>query len=175
LAVEPLNSLTVAYKAGNITQSFGDHVYGAQWSNTSYAPNSAGFFTPGDNLSASNCVPGPGSLGTSKWAGFCGGIGMSYQWPAARLGGVLPAVNRTILIGVCLGGGCSGSVPNATNVDVVLTAPNSATPLAPVNCAASPCSVTADARIGNYLYVLKYKSAGGAVLAQSDPTVLTVQ
>jgi hypothetical protein len=77
------------------------------------------------------------------------------------------------LIGVCLGSGCSGSVPNATNVDVVLTAPNGV--VVTTNCTASPCSATADARQGNYLLVLKYKSASGEVLAQTDPQILTIQ
>jgi len=58
-------------------------------------------------------------------------------------------------------------------VDVVLTAPNGVA--ATTNCAASPCSATADARQGNYLLVLRYKGASGGILAQTDPQILTIQ
>jgi hypothetical protein len=99
-------------------------------------------------------------------------MGLSHQWPAVRLGGVLPAVNRRLDIGVCLGA-CPGAVQHATSVDVVATAPNSA--VTTTNCSSSPCAIIADARQGNYVIALKYKSSGGKILAQSDPEIVVVK
>jgi hypothetical protein len=81
-------------------------------------------------------------------------------------------VNRTLNIGVCLGA-CPGAIPQATNFDIVLTAPNSV--VTTTNCTTSPCSVTADARQGDYQMVVKYKSTDGKVLAQGDPQTIVVK
>jgi hypothetical protein len=168
LAVEALNSLTQYYNSnpGSTLKTFGDTVYGSIFASNTLT--TGGVYTPADNIPGSNQ-----NFCCYKWPGFYFGMGMSYQWPAARQGGVLPAVNRTVLIGVCLGSGCSGSIPNATNVDVVLTAPNGV--ITTTNCTSSPCSVVADARQGNYQMILKYKSAGAVILAQSDSQILVVQ
>lgn len=168
IAAETLGSLTQYYQSnpGPTLKAFGDTVYGSIFASRAYT--TGGVYTPSDNNPGSNQY-----FAAYKWPGFYFGMGMSHQWPAARLGGVLPAVNRTLSIGVCLGGGCSGSVPNATNVDVVLTAPNGVA--STTNCTSSPCAATADARQGYYLMVLKYKNTGGEVLAQTDPLILTVQ
>jgi hypothetical protein len=168
IAAEALGSLTQYYQSnpGPILKAFGDTVYGSIFASRVFT--TGGVYTPADNNPGSNQY-----FAAYKWPGFYFGMGMSHQWPAARLGGVLPAVNRTLSISVCLGSGCSGSVPNATNVDVVLTAPNGVTTT--TNCTASPCSATADARQGNYLLVLRYKSASDQVLAQTDPQILTIQ
>ena len=58
-----------------------------------------------------------------------------------------------------------------TNVDVVLTAPNGA--VTTTNCSSSPCAVVADARQGNVLMTLNYKSSGGAVLATSGSNLVS--
>jgi hypothetical protein len=168
ISAETLGSLTQYYRSnpGPTLKALGDTVYGSTFA--SLVLTTGGVYTPADNNPGSNQY-----FAAYKWPGFYFGMGMSHQWPATRLGGVLPAVNRTLLIGICLGSGCSGSVPNATNVDVVLTAPNDL--VVTTNCTSSPCSATADARQGNYLLVLKYKSAGGKVLAQTDPQILTIQ
>jgi len=167
--VEGGGALWPAYQSGGLTQVQGDHIYGAAWSGPY---TKVGYFDPQDGagVTGSQGACNSAELAGPKYFAFCYGMAMSHQWPAARLGGVLPAVNRTIYLGVKL-----NAIANVTNVDVVLTAPNSATPLAPVNCTSSPCVVTADARMGNYLYTLNYKSAGGAVLATSGPLTLTVQ
>lgn len=168
IAVEALGSLTQYYQSspGTTLRAFGDTVYGSIFASQSFT--TGGVYTPVDNVPGSNQ-----SFAYYKWPGFYFGMGMSHQWPAVRLGGVLPAVNRTLQIAVCLGLGCSGSVPNAASVDVVLTAPNGVS--STTNCTTSPCQVMADARQGNDLMVLKYKSASGAVLAQSAPQILTIQ
>lgn len=165
LATEPLNSLTVAFKAGLITQAFGDHVYGAQWSNTAYAPNSAGFFTPGDNLSASNCIPVSGSLGYWKWFGFCFGVGMSHQWPAARLGGVAPP-NPFPISQSCV------AVYTATaTCSLAITAPNGV--VSTVTCAVNTvCSTTIDKRQGSVLVTKQWLNGSSAVLGTSQPFVV---
>jgi hypothetical protein len=171
VAVEALGSLTQYYQSNPTlaVKAFGDTVYGSIWASTTLT--TGGVYTALDNLQASNCYPP--NLASFKWPGFCFGMGMSHQWPAVRLGGVLPAMNRTLFIGICLGSGCSGRVPNATNVDVILTAPNGV--VSTTNCTSSPCSVTADARQGNYLMVMKYKNVSAKVLATTSPQILTVQ
>lgn len=170
LAVEAINSLSVYY-ASNPTpalRGFGDSVYGSSFANSQYTK--AGYYDPGDNIGASNC--NTATVASYKWPGFCFGMGTSHQWPAARLGGVLPAVNRAVDVGVCLGS-CSGSVPGATSVAVVATAPNGL--VATTNCTTSPCMITADARQGSYIIMLNYLGSGGEILARSEPHVITVQ
>jgi hypothetical protein len=170
IAVEALSSLRVFYEANPtpIIRTFGDTVYGSIFASSAYT--TGGVYSAPDNLPGSN--QGPGSLSAYKWPGFYFGMGLSHQWPAVRLGGVLPAVNRTLNIGVCLGA-CPGAIPQATNFDIVLTAPNSV--VTTTNCTTSPCSVTADARQGDYQMVVKYKSTDGKVLAQGDPQTIVVK
>ena len=79
-----------------------------------------------------------------KWTGFFFGIGMSHQWPAARLGGVAPTVNRTLSVGYSL-----ALEPNAVTVIVTLTSPAGA--VTSTTCTSSPCAVTADARQGAHI------------------------
>jgi hypothetical protein len=170
IAVEALSSFRVFYEANPtpIIRTFGDTVYGSIFANAAYT--TGGVYSAPDNLPGSN--QGPGSLSSYKWPGFYFGMGLSHQWPAVRLGGVLPAVNRRLDIGVCLGA-CPGAVQHATSVDVVATAPNSA--VTTTNCSSSPCAIIADARQGNYVIALKYKSRGGKILAQSDPEIVVVK
>jgi len=168
IAAEALGSLTQYYQSnpGPTLKAFGDTVYGSIFASRVYT--TGGVYTPADNNPGSNQY-----FAAYKWPGFYFGMGMSHQWPATRLGGVLPALNRQLLVDVCLGAGCAGHIPGATNVDVVMTAPNGA--VTTTNCSSAPCAVTADARQGNYLMVLKYKNAAGHVVTQTAPQILVVQ
>jgi hypothetical protein len=167
LSVEALGSLTTYYQ-GNPTppmRAFGDTVYGSIFASNTLT--TGGVYTPADNTPGSNQ-----DFSFYKWPGFYFGMGMSHQWPAVRQGGVQPALNRTLKIGACLGS-CPGAVPGATNLSVVLTAPNGV--VTSTACASSPCSVVADARQGSYLVVVKYLSPAAKVLAKSDPQIIAVQ
>ncbi len=102
----------------------------------------------------------------AKINGFAFGWGAGAQWPAARLGGVTPNVNRTLHVGFAL-----ASVPNATQVRLTLTKPDGTTVQA--TCASSPCSIVGDARQANHLLEVEFLSAGSAVLARR-PVALPV-
>ena len=104
----------------------------------------------------------------AKGYGFFFGYGGTYRWPAARLGGQAASSNRTLLVGVNL-----ASVPNATQVRLTLTKPDSSTVTA--TCSSSPCSITADARQADHLLKVEYLSAGNAVLAVGSQQIAAVQ
>ena len=95
-------------------------------------------------------------------------MGMSHQWPAVRLGGVLPVQNRALVVSFDLAG-----VPHATHVSITVTLPSGA--VTTTTCSSSPCTVNGDARQGTDLIVVAYRSASNAVLAMGDPLIVVVQ
>ncbi len=92
------------------------------------------------------------------------GIDNELAW---RVGGLQPAVSRTLYVGFNL-----SSVPRAAKVQIALTYPSGA--VVNAECTSSPCLVAADARQGDHLMQLKYLSASGATLAVQDATVAKV-
>lgn len=155
LAVEALNSLTVYYQSNPTPamQAFGDTVYGSIWANSSYTKG--GVYSAPDNIQASNCYPS--NVANYKWPGFCFGMGMSHQWPAARVGGVQPAQNEQASVEFDL-----AAVPSAEKVQVIVTKPSGAETT--YSCTSSPCRVMVDKRQGTHLVQTNYLSASGAVL-----------
>jgi hypothetical protein len=115
------------------------------------------------------CIPGGyvfSNLGKNFGEAFgAPGIDNHLGW---RLGGLAPAVNRTLWVSFSTAG-----VPQATQARVTLTQPSGVT--VTQTCSASPCAVQADARQGNHVAQLVYLSAGGQPLASADPMVLVVQ
>jgi K319L-like, PKD domain len=93
------------------------------------------------------------------------GIDNHLAW---RLGGLAPAVNRTLWVSFSAAG-----VPQATQARITLTQPSGI--IVTRTCSASPCAVLADARQGNHVAQLVYLSAGGQTLASADPMILVVQ
>jgi len=147
--------------------SWGDLAYGSLWG---YAPDTAaGYYAPGDQNTEQNPSFGASyGLDNGKWTGFFFGMGMTHEWPALRLGGVSPAVNRTLTMSFNL-----SSVPNATSFVAVVTLPDGAQ--STYACSLSPCSITADARQGSPIIQWRYVGAGGVILAQSDPGSFAVR
>ena len=94
-------------------------------------------------------------------------MGMLHRWPAVRLGGVDPPMNRTIQIPFSLNG-----VPNATQARITITQATGATSVQ--LCSASPCGVAVDARAGSVLMKLDYLSAAGALLSPGEAVPLYV-
>jgi hypothetical protein len=92
-------------------------------------------------------------------------MGMAHQWPAVRLGGAQPANNQLAFVPFDL-----ASVPSANSVQLIVTQPSGA--VKTYSCSKSPCPVTMDKRQGEPLVKIKYLSASGAVLAQSEPELL---
>lgn len=148
--------------------AWGDLMYGNCMGNPSFT--TGGVYTATDG---NTCDSGNGNLnastnwgiGAGKWYGFFFGIGASWRWPAQRHGGVQAAQLRDVFVGFDL-----GSVPSATGVQIVVTAPSGAQ--TKYECSASPCKVTVDDRQGSHLYHMNYLSQFGQVLAQSQTAVL---
>jgi len=97
--------------------------------------------------------------GNFKWTGFFFGMGMAHQWPAVRLGGVAPAIDRSVSVNFSL-----ASVPNATQFQIILTKPSGAQIVQA--CPTSPCIITGDARQGAHLMRWQYLDGSARVLAQ---------
>ena len=158
---EAQNAMTVNYLGNPTTenQTLGDLFYGATFGAPGYTAN--GYFS--DGVTASNLDDV--SLGSYKWPGFFFGVGMGHQWPAARLGGVAPPRPRTVYL--------SFNQALGSTAQITVTAPSSAQSV--VQCGnVSPCAVTVDDRQGAHWYQVQYLSGAGAVVAQSDPDLLTV-
>ena len=90
----------MAYLNGTITQAQGDHIYGSAWSGPYTL---GGYYDPHDG----NGVTGGqgfcnGFSGPPKAFGFCFGMGMSHQWPAARIGGVVTPPNPFAISHACV-------------------------------------------------------------------------
>jgi hypothetical protein len=115
------------------------------------------------------CIPGGyvlSNLGKNFGEAFgAPGIDNELGW---RLGGLAPAVNRTLWVSFSTAG-----VPLATQARITLTQPSGVT--VTQTCSASPCAVQADARQGNHVAQLVYLSAGGQTLATGDPMTVVVQ
>lgn len=153
------NSVISPYYNANVgptAKTWADTVFGSAWGKPVYTTGGA----YGTSIQASNTDDA--SLAAFKYTGFFFGMGMSHQWPAARLGGLQPASLRTVPVQFSL-----TQVAGATNVDITVTSPSSAA--VTVNCTTSPCNVTVDDRQGPYpLMQFLFKSSGGSVLATSD-------
>ncbi len=115
------------------------------------------------------CVPGSyvlANLGKNFGEAFgAPGIDNHLGW---RLGGLAPAVNRTLWVSFRTAG-----VPQATQARITLTQPSGVT--VTQTCSASPCAVQADARQGNHVAQVVYLSGSGQTLASGDPMVVVVQ
>jgi hypothetical protein len=169
--IENSMSLIDYYAAQNgspASIAWGDLMYGNCMGNPAYTV--PGFYaatdgntcdSPNGNLNSSTAW----GIGAGKWYGFFFGIGASWRWPAARLGGVQPAQPRAVFVGFDL-----SSVASAASVEVVVTAPSGAQ--TSYACSASPCQVTVDDRQGSHVYQMNYLSENGRVLAQSRPALL---
>ena len=155
LAVEALNSLTVYFQSNPTPamKTFGDTIYGSIWASSTYT--APGVYTPPDNIQASNCYPA--NLAYYKWPGFCFGVGMSHQWPAARVGGVQPAQNEQAPVEFDL-----AEVPSAEKVQMIVIKPSGVRNT--YSCTASPCRVMVDKRQGGHIVQTNYLSAAGEVL-----------
>ena len=164
LAVEALNSLTVYYQSNPTPamQAFGDTVYGSIWASSAYT--TGGVYSAPDNIQASNCYPS--NLAYYKWPGFCFGMGMSHQWPAARVGGVQPAQNEAALVEFDL-----ASVPSAEKVEMIVLKPSGAK--SSYACTNTPCKVMVDRRQGRHIVKINYLSAEGKLI-KSKPQFLEV-
>ena len=163
-SVEIGNTASVSFgnDPSGANKSFWDTFYANIWDVAPYT--AAGFGS--DGLGSANCGPS-NDFSQGKWTGFCFGIGMSHQWPAARLGGVTPAIPRTIDVTCNI-----SSVANATKCRVTLTKPDGST--VTNTCTTSPCPVIGDARQGDHLLKVDYLNASDAVLSPGIAALVPV-
>lgn len=150
LLAEAQNALRIWYQAAPTpaNKTTGDNFVSAQW----------GFkWTTGGVPSSvwNNDFATDNNLASGKWLGFQFGIGMSHQWPAARLGGVQPQslVSRTLFY----------APPAGTTVTVArLIWPNGA----PQDylCSGGSCTVQYDSRQGTgVIYQMLYYRSGNLI------------
>ena len=171
LTAENSGSLRSYYDAQNgstAAVAWGDLAYGSCFGNPAYTSAGAYSTADGNTCDSANGNLNDTSIHGGKWTGFFFGMGMSHEWPAVRLGGVAPAIDRTVTTSFNL-----ASVRNATSFAAVVTLPNGAQSTA--TCSSSPCSFTADARQGSPVVQWQYRGAAGQILAQSDPIAIAVQ
>lgn len=155
------NAALSAYYLANpsaAAKSWGDTAYGSLWGNAPYT--ASGFYT--DTVQGS--TQQDSYLSSYKWTGYYFGMGMAHQWPAARLGGVAPAQMRTVYVGFNQAAGASARM--------IVTAPSGAS--VTYQCGSvSPCAVQVDDRQGSHWLQIQYLSAGGQILSQADPQLLS--
>jgi len=152
LSAEASAAMTVVYQKSPTQENkdFGDQFYGAQWGKLG-GPYSDGQWNQYDD----------GSLyKRGKYLGFAFGMGLSHQWPAARLGGVAPEDLRTYSYGFTLPSG-------ADKIQLTVLRPNGET-VSPTACTTSPCTFTYDARQGKHLVRHTYQTTAGASRGVSD-------
>jgi len=153
LSAEAQTAMRLLYTAAPTTpnRNFADEFYGAIYGQV--ALTQPGFPTDGGYT---NTYIDPSGLNAGKWLGFHFGVGMAHQWPAVRLGGRLPAVNRSI--GVMVD---PAAISLAVSVKVILTFPSGATTFTVCNVAGI-CPVVGDATQGDHMVTREYWSASGA-------------
>ena len=156
---EVQNAVRVGYETNhtNEVKALGDQMYCAQWGKATMTQ--PGYCT--EPMQATNLDDV--SLGSYKWTGFFFGIGMAHQWPAARVGGVSPAVPQTVSVNLDLS--------QAASARVTVTQPSSATQQ--FLCSSSPCQVQVDARQGAHWVQIDYLSSTGQVLSSTPPDLIS--
>jgi len=152
LSAEATSAMTVVYQKSPTqpNKDFGDEFYGAQWGKLG-GPYSDGQW---------NQYDAPAQYQQGKYLGFAFGMGMSHQWPAARLGGVAPEDLRTYSYGFTLPSG-------ADKIQLTVMRPSGET-VSPTACTTSPCTFTYDARQGKHLVRHTYQTTAGASRGVSD-------
>ncbi len=155
---EAQNAMRVAYQANPTASNkdFGDRFYGAQWGKLGGPWSDDVYLSNLENDNSWNY----------KWFGFLFGIGMSHQWPAVRLGGVMPAVPVQYSVNL-------NFTENSRQAKVLVTQPSGATTT--VTCSSSPCSFTVDKRQGDHWYQVTYLSSSGKTVSTSSSALLQVQ
>lgn len=172
LNVETSNATGILYKASPTSgnKTYGDQLYGAMWGDPSL--DTGGVFSDANSVAA-NAAHGnlnDVNIVQGKWPGFFCGMGLCRNWPAVRVGGVLPNDDKTIQVPIHSSHFASGG-----KVQITVTDPNGVV-RAPVVCTSSPCAITADARQGNFsLFKTDYLDSSNRVIAAGIPVPLYVQ
>jgi hypothetical protein len=156
LTGEAQNAARFHYEANtnNTVKTLLDEAYGAIWGDAAY--NTGGVYY--DSVNA--VQDGGYDFSSYKWTGFLFGVGMSHQWPAARLGGVAAPDLKTYQY--------SFTLPSGADKIQLTVMRLSGESVSPTACTTSPCSFTYDARQGRHLVRHTYQTTGGATRGVSD-------
>jgi K319L-like, PKD domain len=145
------------------TRSGDDLARGDQWYTFQFARQGYASPFPGDGYYAEVIDPCCWKYSNEKGYGQVFGVGQSYQWPAARLGGVSPPIPQMVSLDLDLG--------QAASARVTVTQPSSAT--TQYLCSSSPCQVEVDARQGAHWAQIEYLSSTGQVLSKTQPDLIS--
>ncbi len=165
-AVEPVSTFATQYLTTGAAadQANGDTLYNNAFATTGFA-TPPGFRTNPNAADLLNCCD---QFTLTKYYGQVYALGQAGSWPAARQGGVQPAIPVTTSISFDMSG-----VPGAVSAQVIVTQPNGVKTT--FSCSASPCQVAADARQGAHWYQIAYLGADSGVLRKSEPELLILQ
>jgi len=160
LAGEAQNAARVYYESNtnNTIKTQLDEVYGGIWGDVNY--NTGGVYY--DSVNAIQA--GGYDFGSYKWTGFMFGMGMSHQWPAARLGGVDPEDLVTYKFQFTL-------PSNADKVVLTVLRPSGKL-VYPTECTTSPCEFTYDRRQGSHRLRWEFKTTANVGRGPSDWAIL---
>jgi hypothetical protein len=147
-----------------------DAQFSAAWSSAGGIPDY--------NPSAGGYVQTPGTVASPKYYGLQAGIAEQPSYQAVQLcsgmtfpcqSPVAAVVSRTIYVNYS-----PSDISGASYLHITVTQPDGMT--VTTTCSSSPCSITGDARQGQYhLVQATYFTSGGAQLAQTAVELLTVQ
>lgn len=109
-----------------------------------------------------------GGTNRAKFFGQTYGIGGGQTWPAQRVGGLTPRIDRLSLVPFSL-----DDIPGATQFRLIVYFPSGG--VERKVCAESPCSINLDARQGDHWILKQYLNAQGDVVAESSRELLRLQ
>ncbi len=175
ISTEAIGGIARAYGHSNDAslKAFADVLFNAIWAKPTTCPTNSTVCIPDGYYGLSWddgqwYMTGTPPVGKApKWFGQMAGFPGLSSWPAIRLGGPQPAVGQVFYIGLNF-----AAVPGAVTARVTTTAADG-TDL-PVECASSPCAVTAYGQ-GDRPAKLEYLSHSGAVLASSQIALTQAQ
>ena len=167
ISAEAIGGIARAYAYGKDAslKAFADLLFNAMWAKPTTCPANSTLCVPdGSYVNAFDDggidISGTPPLGSApKWFGQMWGFPSLSAWPAYRLGGPQAAEGQVFYIGLNF-----AAVPGAVTARVTTTAEDGMD--LPVECASSPCAVTAYGQ-GDRPAKLEYLSHSGAVLASS--------
>jgi hypothetical protein len=174
LNAEALRAAMVAYRdtESAAIRAFADAIYNAMWAKPGTCPSGSvlcvsdgSYLDDWDNWTGWYITGDPWDNRWHKYFGMSFGIGAGADWPAVRIGGPQVSSQRFVYMAFNM-----GSVPRATSVRVITTAPSGV--VSQTACASSPCAVPIDGRQGDHIFSLQYLSSNGTVLASTESSVI---
>lgn len=177
LNAEVMKNYNVAYlhNLDPAIKTAGDNLYTREWCKPTggWTCGTAGFGSY--NLAVDDYPTGyqtnPADPQSNKWNGYNFGYGFGAGWPAARVGGLLPADPLVLTT--------SGVIPvGGAKIRLMVQAPDGTITI--YTCAGTAgttqaCAWTGDRREGNHLLTVAYLTSGDVLISTGQPQAITVQ